>query len=129
MAAILGMIVIDHLAFPEHRQRYLNLALAIIGVCALAIADARVKAELLLHKNHLEKLISEGTAELAQSRDAADAANRAKSVFLANMSHELRTPLNAVLGFSQLLQHESGLSEEGRKVWQPSTARAITCWR
>jgi len=38
-----------------------------------------------------------------QSRDAAEAANRAKSAFLSSMSHELRTPLNAVLGFGQVL--------------------------
>src|SRR5947209_1406882 len=37
-------------------------------------------------------------------------ANRAKSVFLANMSHEIRTPMNAILGFSQLMRKDVGLT-------------------
>ena len=46
-------------------------------------------------------------AEVAKSREAAENANRTKSLFLANMSHELRTPLNAILGFSEMLEEEA----------------------
>jgi PAS domain S-box-containing protein len=78
-------------------------------------------SKLEIFRDITERKLAE--ADLKKAKEAAEAANRAKSDFLANMSHELRTPLNAILGFAQLLAHGTNFDAE-QKVYLGTIRRS-----
>jgi len=98
----------------------------------MALFKRQTEQALTRYRDHLEELVAARTAELShanaqlaqeiferkaieralyEAKDAAEAANYAKSAFLTNISHEFRTPLNGILGFAQILKDDATLTD------------------
>jgi two-component sensor histidine kinase len=146
-----GIIAVDGLAFPEHRERYLSLALAVAGVCGLAIANARthrrleavlsdlksenarstqLSSELQMLNDNLEERVRQRTAELEKAMlqleeeiDHRIAAEKIVRNQLAEKTLLLRELHHRVKNNLQLIT--SMLSTQARKVQDPSLQLAL----
>ncbi len=69
--------------------------------CRCTTSDGRIVGTFGISRDVTEQ--KQAAEELRRAKEAAEAANRAKSDFLANMSHEIRTPMNAIIGMTELV--------------------------
>jgi signal transduction histidine kinase len=81
---------------------------------ALEAKNAQLEQAKLAVEAKASQLVESNT-HLVAAKEAAEAANKAKSLFLANMSHEIRTPMNAILGYSQILRRDQSLPANYRR--------------
>ncbi|HJV69854.1 PAS domain-containing sensor histidine kinase [Ideonella sp.] len=94
----------------EHRVQCKDGSWKWILTRGMVIARDEAGRPLRMIGTHTDITERKQAEALRQSRDRAEAANRAQTEFLSRVSHELRTPLNAILGFSQLLEMDSMLA-------------------
>jgi len=93
-----------------------------VGIHMNITERKRQEEELRAHREHLEAMVAQRTAELVEARARAEEGSWAKSRFVANMSHEIRTPMNSILGLAGLLRQQGATPAQALQLDKIVTA-------
>ena len=100
------------LFYGEHHNWYSLETCFTLFVFSVTIVFALIVCINLKKLSGMDAQRAEDQAQLKLAKDAAEEANRFKSMFFANISHEIRTPLTAINGFAELLLNPERTAEE-----------------
>jgi signal transduction histidine kinase len=89
------------LGAADYITKPINVETAHRRICNL-LEREHLRKEVEGHRDHLEDLLLAGSVALSIAKEAAEAADHAKTLFLNNMTLELRTPMNAIIGLTEL---------------------------
>jgi signal transduction histidine kinase/HPt (histidine-containing phosphotransfer) domain-containing protein/ActR/RegA family two-component response regulator len=123
VSMLLGFLLLRRLLNPLRslRRKAEASAMELTGSGISADSGNEVQAVVEVLETLTDRLVRRNS-DLAEAKDAAEAANTAKSQFLSNMSHEIRTPLNGILGMAEVLERTPLNNEQARYLRAISSA-------